>query len=105
MADLTYLRSVLENLISNAIKFSNTEKEILLSVAEVDQQVQLRIRDHGPGVPVEEENKLLIRSVILNPLCLCASVASFVRCSKSVVFHPSHVILCRLNRSRLHARD
>jgi len=58
MADLTYLRSVLENLISNAIKFSSTDKEILLSVAEVDQQVQLRVRDHGPGVPVEEENRL-----------------------------------------------
>lgn len=58
IANLTYLRLVLENLISNAIKFSTSGKEIHVVVAETNQQVQIRVRDHGPGVPVEEENRL-----------------------------------------------
>lgn len=58
MANLTYLRLVLENLISNAIKFSTTGKEIHVMVAQAGQQVQIRVRDHGLGVPVEEESRL-----------------------------------------------
>jgi signal transduction histidine kinase len=58
MADLTYLRLVLENLVSNALKFSPSGKEIKLCVAAEDEQVQIRVRDFGPGVPVEEEDKL-----------------------------------------------
>lgn len=58
IANLTYLRLVLENLISNAIKFSTSGKEIHVVVAETNRQVQIRVRDHGPGVPVEEENRL-----------------------------------------------
>jgi signal transduction histidine kinase len=58
MADLTYLRLVLENLVSNALKFSPQGKEINLSVADMNDQVQIRVRDYGAGVPVEEENML-----------------------------------------------
>ncbi|MBS1682648.1 MAG: HAMP domain-containing histidine kinase [Bacteroidetes bacterium] len=58
LANLTYLKLVLENLISNAIKFSTSGKEIHVLVSETDQQVQIRVRDHGPGVPAAEEAKL-----------------------------------------------
>lgn len=56
-ANLTYLRLVLENLISNALKFSPPGKQIKVSVA-MSGNVQVRIRDHGPGVAVEEEGLL-----------------------------------------------
>jgi signal transduction histidine kinase len=58
MADLTYLRLVLENLVSNAVKYSPAGKQINLSVAETAQLVQIRVRDFGLGVPVEEEDRL-----------------------------------------------
>jgi signal transduction histidine kinase len=58
MADLTYLRLVLENLVSNALKFSPKGKEIDLSVEVINEQVQIRVRDYGQGVPLEEENLL-----------------------------------------------
>jgi signal transduction histidine kinase len=58
MADLTYLRLVLENLVSNAVKYSPKGKVINLSIADTDNQIQLRIRDHGVGVPIAEEDKL-----------------------------------------------
>jgi signal transduction histidine kinase len=58
MADLTYLRLVLENLVSNAVKYSPAGKEINLSVADTHQKVQIRVRDYGAGVPVDEEDLL-----------------------------------------------
>jgi signal transduction histidine kinase len=58
MADLTYLRLVLENLVSNAVKYSPAGKEIALSVANADQKLQIRVRDYGVGVPVDEEDRL-----------------------------------------------
>ncbi len=56
-ANLTYLRLVLENLLSNALKFSPPGKPIRVSVA-MTASVQVRIRDHGPGVRVNEEDLL-----------------------------------------------
>jgi signal transduction histidine kinase len=57
LANLTYLRLALENLISNALKFSPPGKQIKLSVT-VGNSVQIRVRDYGPGVSLEEEGLL-----------------------------------------------
>jgi signal transduction histidine kinase len=53
-ADHTYLRLVLENLISNALKFSLPRNKIKVSVT-MNEQVQIRVRDFGPGINVKEE--------------------------------------------------
>jgi signal transduction histidine kinase len=58
MADLTYLRLVLENLVSNAVKYSPSGKEISLSVANTKEKLQIRVRDYGVGIPVDEEDRL-----------------------------------------------
>jgi signal transduction histidine kinase len=58
MADLTYLRLVLENLVSNAVKYSPAGKEINLSMADTNQKLQIRVRDYGAGIPVDEEDRL-----------------------------------------------
>ena len=58
LADPTYFRQVIENLITNAIKFSDTGKKIEVSILSHDHHIQIRVRDQGPGVPVAEENRL-----------------------------------------------
>ncbi len=58
LADPTYFRQVIENLVSNAVKFSNTGKQIEISILNNHQYIQIRVRDHGPGVPIGEEHKL-----------------------------------------------
>ncbi|HCW07271.1 MAG TPA: histidine kinase [Cytophagales bacterium] len=57
LANLTYLRLVLENLISNALKFSPPGKPIKVSIA-LTENVQVRVRDYGPGISVDEEGLL-----------------------------------------------
>ncbi len=57
-ADPTYFRQVIENLISNALKFSSSGKVVEISIISHDQHIQIRVRDQGPGVPMGEEHRL-----------------------------------------------
>lgn len=49
---------VVNNLISNAIKFSYNDSLIYFSVSESDQYVCLQIQDSGPGIPPDIKDNL-----------------------------------------------
>lgn len=61
LGDPTYVRLVVENLISNALKYSPSGKEVHVSVEASAQHVQLKVRDYGQGIPESEEHKLFKR--------------------------------------------
>jgi two-component system, NtrC family, sensor histidine kinase KinB len=52
-ADRRALRSILDNLLSNAIRFTPEEGEILLSAEEVKDFVQFTVKDNGRGIEAE----------------------------------------------------
>lgn len=52
------LRRVLDNLFSNAVKFSNRGKEILFSCRASGGRIHFKVTDHGQGIPVEEQGLL-----------------------------------------------
>lgn len=54
--------SVVNNLISNAIKFSRPEQKILLSIEESAEHVILKVRDFGIGIPPHQARNLFQRS-------------------------------------------
>ncbi len=56
LGDETKLERVLDNLISNAIKFSPAHGVVHVRVAAVDdgEDVEIRVRDDGPGVPADQ---------------------------------------------------
>lgn len=66
IADKQYLRQVLHNLVSNAIKYSPTETTITLH-AEISEaeQVCICVKDSGPGVPLNEQQYLFQKFVRL----------------------------------------
>ena len=53
--DPKLLTHILTNLITNAIKYSPRESEVLVKVDEVNQDLQFMIRDNGIGIPVDEQ--------------------------------------------------
>lgn len=57
-ADPNRMAQVLDNLISNAIKFSPPEREIWVRVTEDAQGVELSVKDQGPGMTVEDQAKM-----------------------------------------------
>lgn len=60
-ADPDRLAQVFANLISNAAKFSPTGRPIELSVETVNEHVRIGVRDWGPGVPEDFEERLFER--------------------------------------------
>ena len=45
------LRSALENIVRNAVRYTAENTEISVSLHLVDHRVVIEVRDHGPGVP------------------------------------------------------
>jgi signal transduction histidine kinase len=57
-ADSTKLREVIENLISNAIKYSEAGKEIKIYVEKLDQKITIKVADEGPGMNETDKGKV-----------------------------------------------
>jgi two-component system, NtrC family, sensor histidine kinase GlrK len=57
-ADPEKLRSIVDNLISNAVKFTPTGGTISVSAREVAGEAIIEVLDTGPGVPVEERESV-----------------------------------------------
>jgi signal transduction histidine kinase len=54
----TYFEQVLQNLISNADKYSPPEETILVRAREADGELSIVVEDHGPGVAAEEIDQI-----------------------------------------------
>ena len=58
-ADIDMLKTVVRNLVSNAIKFSNEGSEVLVKMEEKDGMAVVSVHDHGCGIDEEGQKKLL----------------------------------------------
>ena len=58
MADQLYLHQIFENLISNAVKYSEKSKEVQVVIKSDQEKVHVKIMDEGPGILPEEEDQL-----------------------------------------------
>ena len=58
--DESRLDQVLTNLLSNAVKYSPAGGNIDVSVRRVDGWGELRVQDHGMGIPDDERDSLFL---------------------------------------------
>ncbi|MCU0444676.1 MAG: ATP-binding protein [Microscillaceae bacterium] len=56
--DENYTYQVFENLISNALKFSQPNEQILIQLSRQNGSIYTTIQDNGPGIKPEEKTKL-----------------------------------------------
>lgn len=57
--DIEMIKSILRNLISNAVKFSNLDSEIKVGIKAEDGKVIVSVTDSGKGIKKEDQHKLL----------------------------------------------
>lgn len=60
-SDEYYVQRVIENVISNSIKFSNEDKEIIVKLSKHDASYSIEIQDFGEGIKEEEEHLLFAK--------------------------------------------
>jgi len=65
-ADRLALIEVMLNLIGNAIKYSQPGSEVHVSLATAGDHAVCEVRDHGPGISPEEQDKLFTVGGILS---------------------------------------
>lgn len=61
LGDASYLAAVLDNLLSNALKFSSPDAEVVLGASEAQGRTRLWVKDQGPGLTQEDRSKLFGR--------------------------------------------
>lgn len=57
-ADITLLRLILSNLLSNAMKFSPPDKPIVVMLERGEQLFTLKVIDQGVGIPKKEQKRI-----------------------------------------------
>ncbi len=51
------------NLVDNAIKYASMGGQVWVAVAATDRRVEIRVTDHGPGIPPDERKRIFDRFV------------------------------------------
>ncbi|HEV8073281.1 MAG TPA: transporter substrate-binding domain-containing protein [Opitutaceae bacterium] len=63
LADAGALRQIIENLVSNALKFSSPGRTVWIVLTEWNKHVRLEVRDEGPGVQTDEVERIFAKYV------------------------------------------
>ena len=58
VGDAALLERVIANLVENALKWSPAEIPVRVEAGAVQDRVDLRIVDHGPGIPRSERDRV-----------------------------------------------
>ena len=61
LADRNRIRQVLINLIDNAIKYGHEGGRVLVTLTESTKSVHVSVRDNGPGIPKQHQNRIFER--------------------------------------------
>jgi len=59
--DRKIIRSIMLNLVSNAVKYSGENDEITLKTNVADHQITFTVKDQGIGIPSEEQNHMFTK--------------------------------------------
>lgn len=60
-ADRDRIGQVISNFLTNAIKYANDSKKIIVAIKDVDHKVICSITDFGKGIPADEQEKIFER--------------------------------------------
>jgi signal transduction histidine kinase len=84
-ADATRISQLLDNLISNAIKFTPEGGAVTVIVARNGESCHLEVRDTGVGIPEDEVEKLFVRFFRASTSAVAAGTGLGLSISKSIV--------------------
>lgn len=64
--DLDLLRRVLQNLLDNALRYAPSGTEVRLEAQRIGGDIEIRVRDLGPGIPPDQRDRVFEKYVRLD---------------------------------------
>lgn len=61
LCDAARIEQVLDNLIVNAIKYSDDNKQVKIKISDLESKVQISVRDNGFGIPEKDLGRIFER--------------------------------------------
>ncbi|AXE16334.1 hypothetical protein DR864_00645 [Runella rosea] len=89
--DTTLLLIILRNLVSNALKFTHQNGEIVVSTVQKELYTEIMVKDNGIGIPIEIQQKLFSQDVTVSRkglnderglglgLVICKELAEYIK--------------------------
>jgi signal transduction histidine kinase len=65
--DANMLQQIVDNLISNAVKYSPQDKKVYIRAIQLNHYIRCEVQDEGPGLSVEEQQRLFHKFARLSP--------------------------------------
>lgn len=102
LGDRLYLSRIIENLISNALKFSEPAKQIAIGAEEHGNWIVLKVADQGPGLSTEDMNKLYLpfQKLSARPTGGESSTGLGLSIAKRLIEHMGGTISCESSPGR-----
>lgn len=57
-ADIDLVRRLIENLVDNAVRYTASGSRVTVSAGESDGEIALAVADEGPGIPLEQRERI-----------------------------------------------
>ena len=96
--DARRVKQILANLVNNAIKFTPSNGEVLLMATANDSHVKFVIEDSGPGIKVEDRERIFDPFIRLAPTNIPGSGLGLSLCKRLIELHEGSV---RVSDSKL----
>lgn len=64
VADVRMMKTVLRNLVNNAVKYSKPGGEVKISASAGKEHVEISVQDHGIGISFEDQSKLFRKDIL-----------------------------------------
>jgi two-component system sensor histidine kinase KdpD len=58
--DPILLERVIGNLLENALRFNPKDRTVTIAAFQIEDRIEIRVIDHGPGLPDKEKSKLFV---------------------------------------------
>jgi len=97
-ADKEMLKTILRNLISNALKFSYTLSQIIIETSETDEFVIIAIEDFGVGIPDIDKPKLFTVDEKVSTVGVNNEKGSglgLILCHEFMAYHNGSINVCQ----------
>lgn len=88
------LELMLRNLVNNALRYCPSGSEVLVLARPVNEGLELRVQDNGPGIPVHLREQVFERFFRLDPTATHGSGLGLSICQQIAALHHTQLTWC-----------